>query len=85
MLAIKTSALSGGGILVGELREVRPVFGVLDGDAANVTIPINVEQRVFIQVAGLGHFRGAKLDVQRVGVLKILDLHGLNERSKKAL
>ena len=58
---------------------------MLDSDAANVSFPIQIKQCVFIQVPGFCNLSGLELDVERVGVLEILDFHALNERSKKAL
>jgi hypothetical protein len=59
--------------------------GVLDSDPANITVAIYVQQSVLVQVPGLCDFGWSKLNVKRVGVLKVLNLHGLNELSKKAL
>ena len=38
-----------------------------------------VQQRVLVQIFGLGDFDRLKFDVKRIGVLKVLDFHGVNE------
>ena len=75
----------GRNLLEGELWNLGTVFGMLNRDPANVALRIQVQERVLVEVLGFGHLGGAKLDVQRVGVLKVFDLHGVNDRSKKAL
>jgi hypothetical protein len=45
----------------------------------------NEGDSVLIEIFGLGDVAGPELDVEGIGILKILDLHGVNERSKKAL
>ena len=67
-----------------ESRNFRPLARVLDGYPANVSLPIQIENRILIQVPRLGNVRGLELDVKAVGLWKVFDLHGLNLRSKKA-
>src|SRR5512140_681380 len=76
---------SGGNLLEREARDVGALAGVLDGQAQDAPGLIHVEQRVFVQVALFGHVAVFELDVQRVGVLKVLYSHNLTDRSKKAL
>jgi hypothetical protein len=40
---------------------------------------------VVIEVFGLSNLGGAKFNVKRLSVLKVLDLHGVNDRPKKPL
>ena len=72
-------------LLVGKLWNLRAVFRVLDGDAADVAVAVQVQQGIRVEVGRLRHVHRAKLDVERVRVLKILDFHGRKERSKRAL
>jgi len=58
---------------------------MLNGNATQIAGMVKVKQRVLIQIFSLGYFNPAQLNVQRVGVLKIFNLHGVNLRSKKAL
>jgi hypothetical protein len=58
---------------------------VLDRDCADVAAAIDVKLRILVQIPSLGDVPSLELDVERVGVTEILDLHGSNERSKEAL
>jgi hypothetical protein len=72
-------------LLVGEVKDVRSILGVLDRDCADVAAAIDVKLRILVQIPSLGDVPSLELDVERIGVTEILDLHGSNERSKKAL
>src|SRR5262245_11831683 len=85
LASVRCSAWFGRDLFVRELREVGALSCVLYCNAANVAVRINIEQRVLVQILGLCDLNGSKLDIQGIGVLKILDLHGTNLRSKKAL
>jgi hypothetical protein len=50
----------------------------------NASGPAEFKQDVFIQVLCLNHFHLAEFDVERIGVLKVIDLHSVNDLSKKA-
>jgi hypothetical protein len=58
---------------------------MFDSNATDVAFSINVQECVFIEISCLGHIGGPELDVQSIGVLEILNLHGLNDLSKNAL
>src|SRR5438045_2266347 len=75
----------GRNLLVGELRDISARGRVLDGDRADVSRCVEIEQRIFIQIAGFGHGGLAKLNQQRVGAREIANSHGVNRRSKNAL
>ena len=47
---------------------------VFNGDATDIAFRVNIEKGVFIEVFSLNHFRRTKLDIQRIGILKILNL-----------
>ena len=57
--------------------DVRSLVSVLDCYPANVPLSVDIQQSVLIEIASLCDLRLAKLDVERVGVLKILNLHEL--------
>jgi hypothetical protein len=85
MFAVGSSGWLGGNLLVGKRRNVGSIAGVLNRDAADIAVPVEVKDRVLIEIFGFGNFDRAKLNVQRVSILKVLDLHGVNDRSKNAL
>jgi hypothetical protein len=55
------------------------------GDAANLAFSINVQERVLVEVTNFRDIYRSKLDMQCIGILKIFNLHGLNDLSKNAL
>ena len=61
------------------------VTRVFDGDATDVAFSINIQESVLFEIASLGYFDRPKLNVKRIGVLEILNLHGLKDLSKNAL
>ena len=46
---------------------------------------IDIQDCVFVQVSRLGHFCRPKLDIQRISVLEVFNLHCLKDLSKNAL
>ena len=70
--------LLGCNLLEGEMGNIRPVPGMFNGHGADVSILIDIELRVLIEIPSLCHFCRSEFYVERVGVLKILDGHGLN-------
>src|SRR5437879_13603418 len=80
-----TSWKSGSDLFKREMREVGSFPSVLDSESTNVPLSIDVELGVRIEILGLDDAPGPELDVEGVGVLEVLDLHGSNERSKNAL
>jgi hypothetical protein len=67
-----------GDLLIGEVRDICALTGVLDGDSADVAISIYVQERVLVEILGLGDVGCFKLDVKRVCVVELLNFHGLN-------
>ena len=72
-------------LFVGEAWNIGTLPRVLDRNAADVAVAIHIQKSILVQVLGLGDLGCLELNVKRVRVLEILNLHGLNERSKKAL
>ncbi len=72
-------------LLVGEARNLGAVAGMLDRDAANLPVSVEIKKSVLIQVFGLNNLGMPKLNIERVRILEVFDLHGSNDRSKKAL
>jgi hypothetical protein len=68
-----------------EMGNVRSISSVFNRHRADIAVFIQVELGVLIQISGLSYFCRSELDVERVGVLKVLDCHGLKLLSKKAL
>ena len=58
---------------------------VLDRYGANISVAVEIQQCVVIEVFGLSNLGGTKFNVKRVRVLKGFDLHGVNDRSKNVL
>jgi hypothetical protein len=50
-------------LLVGKLRNVGSLAGVLNGDPAGIAAPVKVKDRVLIEVFGFSHLDSAKLNV----------------------
>jgi hypothetical protein len=72
-------------LFIGEARNVRTLTGVLECDAADIAALIEIQNSVLIQILRFGYFGCLELDIERVSVLKIFDIHDVNDRSKKAL
>ena len=72
-------------LLERESGNASAVTRVFDSDAANVALSIDIQECVFVQIPRLGHFGRPKLDVQRISVLEIFNLHCLKDLSKNAL
>jgi hypothetical protein len=58
---------------------------VLDSDPADLSFSINIQESVLVEVASLGDIHFPELDMQRIGILEVLNLHGLKDLSKNAL
>ena len=72
-------------LFIRKARNVCTLAGVLDCDAADIAVLIQIQNGVLIQILRFGYFCWLELDVERVSVLKVFDVHGVNDRSKKAL
>ena len=66
-------------LLEREVRDIGPFTGVLDSNAANVSVAVEIKQGVFIQVLGFADLGRLEFDIKRVRVLEILNFHGLND------
>lgn len=67
------------------MNVLNSLLRVLNSNPADVTLSVDIEQRVLIEVARLCDLGTTKLDVERISVLEVTYLHGRNERSKNAL
>jgi hypothetical protein len=76
---------SSGDLLEGKLGNLRPGSGVLDGEAAEVALPIQIQNRVLVQILRFGDVGCLELNVKAVRLGEIFDFHDLNRRSKNAL
>jgi hypothetical protein len=82
---IDSGDLSGGDLLVGKLRNIRVLACMLHGNSGYVAMTIQIEECIFIQISCFSDLSRFELDVERICVLKVLNFHGLNDLSKKAL
>jgi hypothetical protein len=55
---------------------------VLDRYGANIPVAVEIQQCVVIEVFGLSNLGGTKFNVNRISVLEVFDLYGVNDRSK---
>ena len=67
------------------MGNVRAFARVLDGHSADLTVAIQIQNGVFIKVPRFQNLDGLEFDVDCIGILKVLNFHGLKDRSKKAL
>lgn len=65
-----------GDLLEGEMWDVRSLVSMLNRHPANIPLSVDIQQSVLIEIACLCDLRFAKLDVERVGALEMLNLHG---------
>src|SRR5205823_3238227 len=65
--------------------EIGAVSRMLDRDRADVAASIDVELSAVVEILRLDDLTRPQLDVQRIGIAEVFDLHGVNERSKNAL
>jgi hypothetical protein len=72
-------------LLERESRNASAVTRVFDSDAADVALSIDIQECIFVQIPRLGYLGRPKLNVQRIRVLEIFNLHCLNDLSKNAL
>lgn len=59
------------------MSDIRPVPRMLHGDGADAALGIQVQNGVLVQIAGLSYLDRPELDVVRVRVLEVFDLHPL--------
>ena len=58
---------------------------MLDCDRADISVSVDVEQCVLIEITCFGHWGVPKLDEKRIRISEVANLHGVNLRSKNAL
>jgi hypothetical protein len=67
------------------MTDISALTRVLKGDGTDVSLAVDVEHGIFIQILGFNDVTVSKLNVERVGIIEILYFHGLYTRSKNAL
>jgi hypothetical protein len=72
-------------LLVGKLWYFGAFARVFDRDGANLALVVEIQKSIFIQIFRLCNFARTKLDVKRIGILKVFYFHGWNVLSKNAL
>lgn len=65
----------GSDLFIGEARNVSTLTGVLDRYAADIAVLIEIQNSVLIEILRLGYLGCLELDIERVSVLKIFDVH----------
>jgi hypothetical protein len=67
------------------MTHVSPLARVFKGDRADISLCIDIENSVLIEIPGLDDVAVAELNVERVWIIEILNFHTLYPRSKNAL
>jgi hypothetical protein len=67
------------------LLDIGTVAGMFKGNRANVSVGIQIQYRVFVQISRFRNILSIELNIQGIRILKVLHFHGLNPRSKNAL
>lgn len=65
--------------------DISALTRVLKGNGTDVSLAVDVQRGIFIQIPGFNDVTVSKLNVERVGIIEILYFHGLYPRSKNAL
>ena len=81
----RTASGSGRNLLVGKPGDVGTYGRVFHCDCANVSLRVNVQHCVFIEIACFCDGSIAKLNERRVSFRKVSNSHGSNRRSRTAL
>lgn len=72
-------------LLEAEVGYVGALPGMLDRNRDDVALGVEIKERVFIEVSRFSDVGAPELNIQRVSLLEVPNLHGLNPRSKKEL
>ena len=75
----------GSDLFKGEMLEVGTFPSVFDRESTDIPLSVDVELSVLVEILRRNDATSPELDVEGIGVLEVLDLHGSNERSKNAL
>jgi hypothetical protein len=81
----RLDAVLGRYLLEGEGRKVHALACVLNGNATDSAFPIKIQKCVFIEVTSFRNLDRTQFNVESVCILIVFNLHGVNDRSKKAL
>ena len=71
--------MSGCDLFIRKARNVRTLARVFDGNAADITALIEIQNSILVQILRLGYFGCLELDIERVCILEILNLHTRNK------
>ena len=66
-----------------QMPYIRALTGVLDSNSAHITIRIQIQDCVFIEILRLRDITCIKFYIQRIGVFEVLDFQGLISSVKK--
>ena len=70
-------------LFIGKARDVCTLAGVLNCNAPDIAALIEIQNSVLIRILRFGYFGCLELDIERISVLEILNLHSLNESIKE--
>lgn len=73
--ADRSDANLGCDLFIRKTRNVSTLTGVLNRDAANIPGLIEIQNCVLIEILRFGYFGCFELDMERVSVLKVFDVH----------
>ena len=66
------------------MQDVGPLAGLLNRQAADLTLSVQVQEGIFVQVLGFDDTGRTELDRERIRLLKRANLQGAGPRSKNA-
>lgn len=67
------------------MTDIGALTRVLKGNGTDVSVAVNIQRGIVIQILGFKDVTVSKLNVERVGIIEIPYFHGLYPRSKNAL
>jgi len=69
-------------LLETKMGNIRAIGSLFHRHRTDVATNVDIQDCILIQASCLSDLGSSKLDVQRIGILKVLNFHGLNVRSK---
>jgi hypothetical protein len=64
-------------LFIRKARNIRTLTRMLDRDAKDIAALIEIQNSVLIKILRFGYFGWLELDIERVSVLKVFDVHGI--------
>ena len=60
------------------MRQIRPQTCMLKSNGTYPAFRIQIQHSVVIQIACFGNALSIEFDIERIGIVEVLDFHGLN-------